>query len=1700
MKTRVKTRESRAETTAAEKRSGARLATSRAALSREAEAGRLGIHKAEDPQAAMGGPARLRFDFAGIATEFSSVSTPQLLEQAIAGDPMELPQRPALEKGFGFSLAGIPVDRNPAARAALDRLSAEAAVYRGHILLGDSAPSLVTLAHEVAHILQSDSTAAAAAPALSPATEKAEIEAESLAHRVERRAGAPANHIPFAPLATEAALDGGVVALRSSGRAGAPAAAPDAAAAPAADSGRAAERGSPPPERPADNPREPERRTRRAEGEAVEAPAGAAAGAEAVPLGELAPPPEPGVTEEQVAARAEQLAAAQAAFSGAEESPALMDAFVAAPPTLKAQVAGDLGDRFSGAMSHETQKIQENTPAVEAEMNGNTPAAAGTITSPDAAAIELEPTPPAPTPDAQSIVGEAVRNEGSADRNAGITDRISSSLLDPINLERMRAQLEAQSLDNVQTTDPNIVTSPGAPPAVPLQGETDPQRYQNQVDEGSRQGREALTAQKEQALALPGVERVQLADVHESLPLGEIAPPAADAAAAPEGADHYLQLNMPAEVQTAFDDIAGASMQQSQAEAQTQVRQAAQERDEKHQAEVEKARTDTAEAQRTADVAQRDNVADARGKIDESRQKTLQDQDAAVEKMEADAELKRDAERQEFDRQANEKQAEIDGEYAAAEEKADAKVREGEEKAEAERLRKEREAEDQSWWEAALDFITDLFDALVSFINDVFDAVRGFINDVLSAVRDLVIGLIDAIAGALKGLIRAFGEILKGLVQGLLGDVFPELAAALTEAIDGAVEAATSAIDAVADTLKSAVNFIVDTLRAGINALLNVFQGALNAALALARAALTGDWDAFFLQLFEAACRVAGISPETLYAFIGRARETIDLIINDPGQFVSNIFDAVIGGFRLFGENFLTHLQRSVIEWLTGTLGSAGITLPERFDLMGVIGLVAQILGLTWENLRQRIVRVVGERGAQIIEFVAGYVQTLIEGGWSALWERIQNDLASLRDMVLDQLKNYIVERIITAALTRLATMFNPVGALVNLIIAAYQFYTFIRDQMERIARVVSVVAEMIGNIARGVLGPAMQSVESVLAGLLTLALDLLARLLSLGDVGARVREILQGVQASIWRAIDRLIDSVIGMFRGGSGEVSPAVAGAPSAGSDDIGDRITIHGGAETHTLFIIRDARGEAQEMVATTPMPVIDRLNTWDQRKDTPLPSGRPGPGAAATPLIAQARTELSQVAPLADALARQGAIAPRPGAAGAPPAPAAAGTANTQQAVQVTQEERQLGAVLGQLFALFEETPPAGGALAQRFAGNIAAAHVQVQNGLQTAVRALELDLQQDQSAAQLYPDWQAARTAIERTHNFREGARGGPSFRAFIERPLNEGTTPLAGNFPTDATQQIAETGLRDVISSPPPPVPNAIAPPAAAEVPAFVQGQKASLQSGRAPYARSVLAIRAVIWDARALEDARRTVGGELYGRATDPESRPGADATAKIAKYKDMLAAAGVLPSNPEYPPEPARTPPEEGDASTYRDAMRRAIVNHLKNADLAVFNTFINTPNLFAGSYNRIQGDLFSAWIAARYQGERISPNEVVFKLPPDDRQRKADGLRGSNVLLEAKSGDPPIDEDQMREYLLIITSNGRIKGETRILIGGREMPVKTEAITHVIYSFTRGKVARKWYDSLNSILGVAPDTARRATILVGTQPYDHSRTYDD
>ncbi|MGB8020254.1 MAG: DNA/RNA non-specific endonuclease, partial [Candidatus Nanopelagicales bacterium] len=891
-------------------------------------------------------------------------------------------------------------------------------------------------------------------------------------------------------------------------------------------------------------------------------------------------------------------AEAEAAMTTAATPAAMLQAYAAAPPTVKARQASSLGAEVERVTATEATQWQADVPDLHATLSGAESAATqAPVLAPPARSVDLA-APVGPTPEPQIT---EVPSPGAFRAEEDVT-RAFSFLTDPE--PDAFAQQIGDSLSDVQTADPDVPRSPGPPPAIPLGGETDPARVAK-AEAAARQ--EAATARGDAAQAVidgPGPERVQPRAMDETFVVGELPSPVIGAGPGPEGPEAFLAMELPPEVQVAFDEQQGPGMEQSMAAAVTQSEQATADRDAAKQTAVSDAETGLTQLNQDADARQSQAVRAARTDIQASRQDTLDAQQREVDRVQSEADAGRRAEESAIQTRVEQGRAEIDSAYAGAERDISAEVVEGERKAEAKKAEAEREAADRSWWERAVSWVKDAFNALVDAIGAVFDAVRSVVNGILDAVKAVALAAIDAVATFIKDAIAAFGELLKAAITGLIGQVFPELAAKLNAAIDSAVTAAQNAVDVVADGLKAGVSALVEGLRAGIMAALNTFQAALTVVLSVAYAAITGDWGELARRVLESVLRLIGVDPESFYAFVGRSQETFQIIVDDPGGFLGNVLAAVSGGIQRFADHIVTHLQSGVIGWLTGTLSGAGIVLPQSFDLLGVLDLARQVLGLSWDWLRARARRLVGEANVERLEAALGLIETLVTEGWGGLWRRITDAVATIRDVVFSGIETFIRDRVIIAAVTKLATMFNPIGAIAQLVLTAWNIYTFLRDQLARIVEVVQSVTAAIDDVARGVLEGAALAVENVLGRLLPLAIDLLARVLGLGNVGASVREIVEQVREMINKGIDGLLERVAAAFKGGApggpagapaaspaGTATEGAPGAPSGGT--ISETFIVAG--EEHTLRSVVVGDEATTDMASASFGPLASRLNS-------------------------------------------------------------------------------------------------------------------------------------------------------------------------------------------------------------------------------------------------------------------------------------------------------------------------------------------------------------------------------------------------------------------------------------------------------------------------------------------------------------------------
>ena len=263
--------------------------------------------------------------------------------------------------------------------------------------------------------------------------------------------------------------------------------------------------------------------------------------------------------------------------------------------------------------------------------------------------------------------------------------------------------------------------------------------------------------------------------------------------------------------------------------------------------------------------------------------------------------------------------------------------------------------------------------------------------------------------------------------------------------------------------------------------------------------------------------------------YIAKARAAFTTIIKNPIAFVGNLVRAGKLGFEMFASNILTHLKTALIRWITGPLGDAGVYIPKSFSLMEIIKLVLSVLGLTWQNIRSKLVKIIPEPVLVVLEKTAGILVTLVTEGPAAAWEQIKTELSELKDQMIAKITEMISTEVVKAAIMKLVSMLNPAGAVIQAIIAIYNTVTFFIQKINQIAAVVASFIDSIAAIASGQVENAAKKVEQTMANTLTIIIAFLAKFAGLGNIPEKI----VGIIKKIRQPIDKGLDKIVGWLGG---------------------------------------------------------------------------------------------------------------------------------------------------------------------------------------------------------------------------------------------------------------------------------------------------------------------------------------------------------------------------------------------------------------------------------------------------------------------------------------------------------------------------------------------------------------------------------------
>lgn len=265
-----------------------------------------------------------------------------------------------------------------------------------------------------------------------------------------------------------------------------------------------------------------------------------------------------------------------------------------------------------------------------------------------------------------------------------------------------------------------------------------------------------------------------------------------------------------------------------------------------------------------------------------------------------------------------------------------------------------------------------------------------------------------------------------------------------------------------------------------------------------------------------------------LLGILAKAASAIMKIIKDPIGFLGNLVKAVGAGLNLFITNIADHLKTGVVSWLLGTAVKAGLDLPAKFDLKGIIQLIGSMLGLTWDNIRTRVTRKgVPDEAMSAVETSVPVAKNLAAEGPAGAVKEIQAEAGDLKATILGKLTTYLIPTVLIAGITWIISLLNPASAFVRAVKGIIDIVTFIVTQGAQIADFVNAVLDAVIAIANGGQAGVPKLIEAALASSVPLLIGFLAALLGIGGLANKVKSVFQSVSRPVTRAIDKIVDFI---------------------------------------------------------------------------------------------------------------------------------------------------------------------------------------------------------------------------------------------------------------------------------------------------------------------------------------------------------------------------------------------------------------------------------------------------------------------------------------------------------------------------------------------------------------------------------------------
>ncbi|MEU1348333.1 HPC2 multi-domain protein [Streptomyces sp. NPDC005795] len=409
-------------------------------------------------------------------------------------------------------------------------------------------------------------------------------------------------------------------------------------------------------------------------------------------------------------------------------------------------------------------------------------------------------------------------------------------------------------------------------------------------------------------------------------------------------------------------------------------------------------------------------------------------------------------------------------------------------------------------------WVKDKFAGLPKAANDLYQEARKLYVSQMQTVISSVADLIGAELGKAKARIAKGRKELKTEVDRLPAD--------LKQFGEEAAKDFAGKFDDLEATVNEKSEQLVQDLASKYTAALNKIdeeikklQEANKGLIAKAKDAIVG------------VIKTINELKNLLLGILAKAAGAIMKIIKDPIGFLGNLVRAVGAGLNLFITNIAEHLKTGVVSWLLGTAVKAGLELPQKFDMKGIIQLIGSLLGLTWDNIKARVTRKgVPDEAMAAVETSVPVAKNIAREGPAGAAKEIQAEAGDLKATILQKLTSYLIPTVIIAGITWILSLLNPASAFIRAVKGIIDIVTFVVTQGAQIVEFVNSVLDAVVAIANGGQAGVPKMVEVALAASVPLLIGFLASLLGIGSLANKVKSVFHAVARPVNRAIDKIV------------------------------------------------------------------------------------------------------------------------------------------------------------------------------------------------------------------------------------------------------------------------------------------------------------------------------------------------------------------------------------------------------------------------------------------------------------------------------------------------------------------------------------------------------------------------------------------------